>query len=447
MQTFWYLAGVSYFMGSLPIEGLISTWLTRREAELGWLFSRLPISFPDLAGNIMGIGKGLGVVLLARAWTGTHMGLVLATLFLMIGHMWPLAGRYKPRPVAFALLGAFVMVEPRGLPFLITMGLAAYAVTRSMHASTLMSGICIPFFMYYTHRPDNSVLLGMIAAGLIAYQALGYMEILWGLEADQGTSGAENRARRLRRWRTFARRAAFLGLVLLVVTTFFFNRYVYRGFGLGVHFLRQGPAEFELVVLSFDDGPDPRYTPAILDTLAHYGVKAVFFVVGEKVERYPELARRILDEGHEIGNHTYSHRNLYRLPTEDKITEIERAEEVIKAATGERPNLFRPPRGMYDAELLELLEERRYTMVLYSLSSRDWTEIPHQDMARHVLSRASPGDIMLFHDSGDLIRHDGGTRINTVRALPLIIEGLQERGYSFISVLEMLIITGLTASP
>ena len=443
MQTFIYLAIVSYLIGSAPLEAVINHGFGRTSSAGGGR------SFIEtVAPTVMAIFKGVLAVYVARVWVGGHMSQVLATLFLTIGYVWPLLGTFRPQPAMLAVFGALVLLDPRAFLFLGITGLAAYLASRSLQAASIVAGVATPLFMYYAGRPDNSVVMGIAVAGLVVYQSLGYLEKIWGLEARLSDQPSQwNRAQRARRWRMILRRASVLALILVFCTLFIFNRYVYRGFGHGVHLFRQGPEDFDLLVLTFDDGPDPRYTPAILDILSDYGVTATFFMVGEKVEQHPELARRVAEEGHEIGNHTYSHRNMYRLGRAQKEQEIDLAHDAIYRATGVEPHLFRPPRGMYDAQLLELLEERRYTMVLYSLSSQDWAEIHHGEMARLVLSRTRPGDILLFHDSGDLIGHERGTRINTVRALPLIIEGLQEKGYAFVSTLEMMIITGLTAEP
>ncbi len=119
------------------------------------------------------------------------------------------------------------------------------------------------------------------------------------------------------------------------------------------------------------------------------------------------------------------------------------AHAVIESVTGVRPIFFRPPRGLYDDNLLKLLEERRYLMVLYSLSSRDWIELPVSDIVNNAVRRARPGEVLLLHDSGDLVRNVGGSRLNTVRALPRIIDGLRDRGFTFVSLRELLMLEGL----
>ncbi|KKM09298.1 hypothetical protein SY88_19860 [Clostridiales bacterium PH28_bin88] len=239
-------------------------------------------------------------------------------------------------------------------------------------------------------------------------------------------------------------RALFVCLVLAIVTLTLFNRYVYRGFGMQVDVLRRGTPDFKVVALTFDDGPDIRYTPQILDILKKYDAKATFFLVGKHVEEHPQIARRIVQEGHEVGNHTYSHYNMLKASPARQVEELTRAEAVIKNATGERTSLFRPPRGLYDANLQGPLHDRGYSLVLWSVTSGDWLEISSRDIVNNILKRAGPGDVLLFHDSGNLISGGGGNRLNTVQALPHLLEELKREGYTFVTMTQLMIISGLT---
>ncbi|GAW94124.1 polysaccharide deacetylase family protein [Calderihabitans maritimus] len=235
-----------------------------------------------------------------------------------------------------------------------------------------------------------------------------------------------------------ARGILLISVVLLSMTVLYLNHYVYRGFAMQPDLVRAGSNEIPVVALTFDDGPDPRYTPAILDILQEKKVPATFFLVGKHVERYPQIARRIVDEGHEIGNHTYSHANLLGASSFKIRREIEAAEKAIKKATGRRPAYFRPPRGLYSRTLRDILSEKNYALVLWSVSSQDWSGVSAQDIERNVLARVKPGAIILMHDSGDLISSWGGDRTNTVKALPGIIDGLRAQGYRFVSLSELL---------
>lgn len=198
------------------------------------------------------------------------------------------------------------------------------------------------------------------------------------------------------------------------------------------------------MAITFDDGPDPRFTSQILDILAEYDVKATFFLVGRHVEEYPDIARRILDEGHDIGNHTYSHRSLVPLHPDRVYQEILRSEEIIAEVTGQRPYLFRPPRGVYSQVVRDIINDRQYTLCLWSISSQDWLEISSREVASRALKPVTGGDILLFHDSGNFISAQGGSRYNTIKALPVILEGLEEKGLTPVSMHELILLKGLT---
>jgi peptidoglycan/xylan/chitin deacetylase (PgdA/CDA1 family) len=157
-----------------------------------------------------------------------------------------------------------------------------------------------------------------------------------------------------------------------------------------------GPPDSNKIALTFDDGPG-KATPAVLDLLKQANIRATFFLCGQNVERYPELARRIAEEGHEIGNHTYSHpRLLGRTP--GKIAyEIESAQTIIAHHTGHKPTLFRPPYGLRWFGLFSILKRNGLTSVMWSVNSLDWKLSVDQIVAR-VLGGIRPGAIVLFHD-------------------------------------------------
>lgn len=217
----------------------------------------------------------------------------------------------------------------------------------------------------------------------------------------------------------------------------FVSYYEYHGIGPQDGIIRRGPAQ-RFVSLTFDDGPSPLYTPAILDVLKEKGVKATFFVLGRHVEKYPDIARRISEEGHDIGNHTYSHRDLAPSTRALVLGEVGRAHQAIRETVGVSPFLFRPPRGMYSNAVRKLLLEEGYRIVLWTVSALDWRGLSPQRMLRRVKRYLRPGGIILFHDSGALIRREGARRTNTVSALPLIIDWLCEEGYEPVPVSEML---------
>jgi len=190
-----------------------------------------------------------------------------------------------------------------------------------------------------------------------------------------------------------------------------------------------GDAAARPLALTFDDGPSP-YTGRVLDILRARGVKATFFLCGENAERYPELVRRIRAEGHEIGNHTYSHPYLYLMSRERIAAEIDRTQDVVEKITGRRPRLFRPPFGVRWFTLWPLLRQRGLTMVMWS----DWAHDADTDadgIARGTLARLAPGAIILLHDGFETRAPAEVDRSATVRALPAIIAGARRAGYTF----------------
>jgi peptidoglycan/xylan/chitin deacetylase (PgdA/CDA1 family) len=204
--------------------------------------------------------------------------------------------------------------------------------------------------------------------------------------------------------------------------------------------LAHGPAGQPVVALTFDDGPSPD-TAEVLDILAHYQVKATFFVIGQNVQRHPDLARRIVAEGHAIGNHTYSHPLWVAVETPGQVArELDGAAAAIQAATGVYPTLFRPPHGWRSPWMLHLAHRKGYTVVTWSVSPDDWRQPPPGAIAMRVLQRVRPGAIILLHDGLDT--RGNPPMQNTVDALPAIIEGLQARGYHFVTVPELMRVAG-----
>ena len=184
-----------------------------------------------------------------------------------------------------------------------------------------------------------------------------------------------------------------------------------------------GPRGSGKIALTFDDGPGEA-TPAILDMLKQAEIRATFFLCGQNVERYPDLARRIAEEGHEIGNHTHSHpRLLGRTP--GKIAwEIETAQSIIEHRTGNRPKLFRPPYGLRWFGLFPVLKRNGLTSVMWSVNSRDWKR-PHTAIVQHVVKETGPGAIILFHDG--VPPRKSGNRQVTVAALRDILHATMGR--------------------
>jgi peptidoglycan/xylan/chitin deacetylase (PgdA/CDA1 family) len=188
-------------------------------------------------------------------------------------------------------------------------------------------------------------------------------------------------------------------------------------------------------VLTFDDGPSANYTPAVLDILKDEGVHAVFFVIGIQAEARPELLTRITDEGHEIGNHTYSHLNPALASYEELVNEIERTSKIVEQATGSPTVWFRPPGGSISPHMLEAVESTKHEIVLWNVDTEDWRAARLADgdqlIVEALAGAATPEVcIVLMHDGG-------GPRNATVSALSPIIKHLKDNGYVFCSLTEL----------
>jgi peptidoglycan/xylan/chitin deacetylase (PgdA/CDA1 family) len=195
-----------------------------------------------------------------------------------------------------------------------------------------------------------------------------------------------------------------------------------------VHTADSGPTP--RVALTFDDGPSVPYTGEILDVLKREHIHATFFLCGENAVKHPELVRRILAEGHEIGNHTWSHPWLYLMRRGDIADEIDRTQDALQKITGRRPRLFRPPFGVRWFTLWPLLRERGLTMVMWSDRGYDGDRNA-RGITQATLERLSPGAIILLHDGFETHAPEDVDRAATVAALPAIIAGARRAGYEF----------------
>lgn len=188
----------------------------------------------------------------------------------------------------------------------------------------------------------------------------------------------------------------------------------------------------KVIALTFDDGPDGKETLQILDILDRYKIKATFFIIGQNLQKYPYVARRIVRLGHAIGNHTWSHA-YQTMSRETAAQEIEETAALIEQITGVRSVLFRPPLGRLDNGLASYAKEHNYILVLWSVNSEDAVGYPGiRTIAQNVIDRAYSGGIILLHDSPWWFRW------KTVAALPTIIERLQAQGYRFVTLPELL---------
>lgn len=420
---------ISYAIGALPA--------IRVPGFLRPLGMRVPWLSPALRGALS--------VALARVLVGTPIAMATAGLAVVVGATWSLASPGPRGLTVPASCGVCLMISPAAAA---CSGAAAWLAgmpwrerrSDRVLASTTVGGILYPPLVWWFERFDMHLILAAVLSLICIYEALpGFSEAM----RDRSADARRDPAARLEMIKAIMSRLGTAALVIGVAAMILLNRYVYRGFRANAEIFRRGSVEFSLVALTFDDGPNPDYTPAILDALRDAGIHATFFLVGEEVERYPDLARRIVEEGHEIGSHTYSHRNMMGLAGRHMQDEIVWAEEAIERVCGEPPKLFRPPRGLYDERLIEALRARGYAIALWSISSMDWTEAPESSMVSRLARVVRNGDIILFHDSGGIVANSGGSRTNTVKALPHVIKNLKDRGFGFATVSQLMFVSGL----
>ena len=192
-----------------------------------------------------------------------------------------------------------------------------------------------------------------------------------------------------------------------------------------------GETNEHLISLTFDDGPHTELTPEILDVLKEYNVKATFFIVGENARDNERIIERILSEGHEIGNHTFGHKYLFGKRRVDMEREIDLCDDEIFNHSEYNAILFRPPGGLYDATLTAVCAERGYSMVLWSIDTRDWAGTSAYDIEKEIINNVGDGAIVLMHDYVCGESH-------TAEALRSVIPKLKELGYRFVTVSELI---------
>ncbi len=186
-----------------------------------------------------------------------------------------------------------------------------------------------------------------------------------------------------------------------------------------------------VVALTFDDGPTPTYTPAVQRILAEQQVPATFFLIGRQVRRNPELVLPRRMAGHEVGNHTWSHRDLGALDAPTALDELELAHREIHRVTGTEPTVMRPPYGRISGAALLAAGTMGYPVVLWSMEMHERSASTEQNAA-HITAAATPGTILLGHDGGP------GPHWVGIRALPRVVAGLRRQGYAFLTASQML---------
>ena len=186
--------------------------------------------------------------------------------------------------------------------------------------------------------------------------------------------------------------------------------------------------EEKKVAISFDASWGAEKTPQILETLREEGLKTTFFLTGFWVEKYPDMVEKIAAEGHEIGNHTYSHPHLNQLGEKEIEQEVQKVHDMIKEVTEQDPTLFRPPFGEYSNKVIKVLDKMGYKTIQWSVDSLDWKDLTQEEIAKRVLGGLHEGAIVLFHNNAKY----------TADALPLVIQGAREKGYTIVPISELI---------
>ncbi len=196
----------------------------------------------------------------------------------------------------------------------------------------------------------------------------------------------------------------------------------------------RGRRDRNAVALTFDDGPSPD-TERILDVLGAREASATFFMIGREVESFPDIAQRVLAEGHEVGNHSYSHPFYLFQRAAETHAQIRHTQNVIAETIGVRPQMVRPPYGVRTPAYFRVTRALGLQTVQWDVAGFDWKRITPKQIADHVLRKAQPGSIILLHDGDSAGRN---VRKNTVEALPMIIRGLRQRDLQIAPLSQLL---------
>ena len=188
------------------------------------------------------------------------------------------------------------------------------------------------------------------------------------------------------------------------------------------------PQTTKYIALTFDDGPSSLITSGLLDILKEYDVKATFFVLGQNSNKNKDIIKRMYDEGHSVGNHTYGHVQLTTVSNSSMMKQIADTNNLLLEITGEKPTLFRPPYGAYSNKILKYLGEEGMSAILWSIDPQDWKVKDAVLIAKHIIEKAHDGGIILLHDLYE----------PTLNSVETIIRALTKKGYVFVTVSELI---------
>jgi len=183
------------------------------------------------------------------------------------------------------------------------------------------------------------------------------------------------------------------------------------------------------IAMTFDDGPSAKLTPELLDILAAHHIHATFFVIGQNAIKYPEILQRAVREGHEIGNHSWSHPALGKMGDDRVRAELQKTDDAIRAAIGARPVLMRPPYGSITARQKQwIYKDFGYRIILWDVDPLDWKRPGPAVVTSRIVRETRPGSIVLSHD----------IHLGTIQAMPATFDQLQEKGFKFVTVSELI---------
>lgn len=217
--------------------------------------------------------------------------------------------------------------------------------------------------------------------------------------------------------------ALFFAVSLLIRVTKFHN---FLGFN-------RADIRDKFVAITYDDGPYPPYTNQLLDVLDRYQVKATFFEIGRNIEKHPEIVPMIIARGNELGNHSYSHKDMMFKPREFLLSEIAKTDKLLLELGVKQESIsFRPPWGRRFVVLPYLLSQMHKKLIMWDVDSQDYEKTHSaEDIANRVINNVRSGSIVVMHDGG-------GDRSKTVAATDMIVKTLQSKGYAFKTVSELL---------
>ena len=198
-------------------------------------------------------------------------------------------------------------------------------------------------------------------------------------------------------------------------------------------FIKSGPTDGNRIALTFDDGPTPGVTEVILDELKKRNLTATFFMIGQRIAAAPELARRVYAEGHEIGNHTFTHAKLKGLSDQQVLAEIQKTNFIMDETLYHRPAWFRPPFGELRQDQSALLQREELGVILWSVDSLDWSQPDESKIVQTILAETKPGSIILCHD----------LHLQIANCIGEILDGLVQRGFTFVNISNLLNATSI----